>query len=150
MSSQHATWVIVANTNICQIYLYYKQENQLILLKTIQHPENKLRDSDITADKPGRYKSSGPSRGTFSQETDPKEIKIDQFSREIARELDVGRSKNSYHKLIIIAPPHMKGMMLHHMDKHVKNLITHEIEKDVVHLKDEELLPFLKEHTRVI
>jgi len=146
--NQNSIWVVTTDSNTCRIYNYSKKPAQLTLLKEIKHPENKLRDIDLTSGKPGRYKSSGSAHGAYSQPTDPKEIKIEDFSREIAAELDHGRTTLAYKKLIVIAPPHMNGLISQHINKHVKELIAHNFEKDLVHLHDHELLIFLKDHTR--
>lgn len=147
-SNQRSTWVVSTDSNTCRIYNYSKKANQLNLFKEMQHPENKLRDIEITSGKPGHYKASSSSRGTYEQPTDPKEIQIEKFSREIAKELDQGRNNHAYEKLVIIAPPHMNGLLQQHINKHVKDLVSHNIEKDVSHLADHELLNFLHEHTR--
>lgn len=144
---QILTWVVNTNTNLCHIYHYDRGAAQLKLVKTIEHPENKLRDIELTSDKPGHYKDSGASHGTFSQPTDPKEIKIDQFSREIAKELEAGRTHHLYRDIILIAPPQMNGSIQHHLNKHVKEFITHIIEKDVLFLKEQELLNLI--HTNM-
>lgn len=147
-SNQSLTWVINTDSNTCRIYTYNKKTHQLALIKEIQHPENKLRDIDLTADKPGHYRTDGSAHGAYSQPSDPKEIKIADFSREIAKELDHGRNTHAFSKLIMIAPPHMNGLLFQHINKHVKELVTHNIEKDMLHLADHELLNFLTEHTR--
>ena len=144
--NQHATWVLISNSNACRIYHYIKKSNQLTLLKEIEHPENRLRDIELTSDKPGHYKGSGASHGAYSQQTDPKEIKIDDFARDLAKELDHGRNKNAYERLIVIAPPHMNGLLFQHVNQHVKELVSHRIEKDVFHLSERELLDFLHLH----
>jgi protein required for attachment to host cells len=148
MSSNHSVWVVATDSATCRIYQYSKKPSQLTLLKELNHPENKLRDIDLTSDKPGHYKSSNATHGAYSQPTDPKEVKIDDFSREIARELDQGRNNHAYHNLIIIAPPHMNGLLSQHINKHVKELVTHNIDKNVAQLPDHELLNFLQTHTR--
>lgn len=147
-SNHHMTWVLTTDSNTCRIFHYIKKANQLTLLKEILHPENKLRDIELTSDKPGHYKSSNSTHGSYSQPTDPKEVKIEVFSREIAKELDHGRNTNAYETLIVIAPPHMNGLIFQHVNKHVKNLVTHNIEKDVVNLPIHELLSFLRMHTK--
>ena len=64
-------------SNTCRIYQYSKKPTQLTLLKELKHPENKLKDIDLTSDKPGHYKSSSATHGAYSQPSDPKEIKIE-------------------------------------------------------------------------
>lgn len=141
-----STWVVLADTNSCRIYDYRRRPEHLLLVKEITHPENKLRDVDLISDKPGRYVAGDLAHGAYSQASDPKEIHIDNFSREIAKALDHGRATNAYRELIVISAPHMNGLLFQHVNKHVKDLVAHVIEKDVVYLKDRELLDFLEDH----
>lgn len=142
------TWVVIADSNICRIYHYSKKLNQLDLIKEINHPENKERDIDLTSDKPGHYQTGGSARGAYSQPMDPKEIKIDDYSREIAKELEHGRDTNAYEKLIVISLPHEEGLLFRHLNNHVKNLVTHNIKKNVLHLSHSDLLDFLHKNTQ--
>lgn len=149
MPSNHcSTWVLVTDSTTCKLYHYTDTPKQLTLIQEINHPENRLKDIELTSDKPGHYKSGGAGRGAFSQQTDPKEIKIEDFARAIDKILDHGRKINSYEKLIIIAPPHMNGLLIQHINKHVKDLITHNIKKDIMHLSGRELQNFVHEHTQ--
>jgi len=145
---QQATWALILNSGICRIYKLSKKPYQLTLLKEIVHPESRLRDIELTSDKPGHYKAGDGAHGAFSQQSDPKEIQIDDFSRQIAEALDHGRTIQSYNKLIVVAPPHMDGLLFQHMNKHVKDLITHNIKNDVLHLTEHELSDFLQQHTK--
>jgi protein required for attachment to host cells len=140
-------WVVIFNSIECRIYNYKKQE-ELRLLKEIQHPENKLRDIELTSDKPGHYKTNLATRGTYVQRTDPKEIKIEEFVREIAKELEHGRGKNFYENLILISPPHVGGLLSQHLNKHVKELVRNNIHKDIISLPDQELINFLHTYAK--
>lgn len=136
--NQHMKWLVIFDSTICRIYNYDK--NQIILIKEVQHPENKLKDIDITTDKPGRYQSKDYAHGAYSQKSDPKEIKIENFSREIANILEHGRSTHSYEKLILVASPHMNGLLLKHLNKQVHDLIALNIQKDLIHIAENKLL----------
>lgn len=155
-ANSHITWVVVADTTRCRIYEHKKNPEELNLIKDLEHPQNKLKDFDLTADKPGRYKANSAGQGsyaahgTYEQRTDPKEIKIADFARDISKELDYGRNVHAYAKIIIITPSHMSGLLFHHFNKHVKGLVTHNIEKNVLHLNDQDLLKFIYNHTRYV
>lgn len=140
-------WVVSSDTNTCRIYQYNKPF-QLTLIKELKHPENKLKTSDLISDRPGHYQTSGPTRGVYTQSTDPKDVMIDNFSREIAKELDHGRNDHAYKNLIIIASPHMNGLLFQHFNKHVKESVINRIHKDLLHLSEQELLDFLKTHAQ--
>ena len=146
---EHMIWVTTANSNTCRIYHFDKHPAKLTLLKEISHPENKLKKAEFfTSDKPGRYQADPSAHGTYSQRTDPKEVEIDHFAREIAEELNRGRNAQEYKKLIIVTAPHMQGLIFQHLDKHVQELIVNDIQKDVMHLAQHDLLDFLKTHAQ--
>lgn len=140
------TWIVVTNSNRCRFYLFDSHKKILTFLKELSHPENRHKSGDyFTSDKPGRYHSASTARGSYEPRTDPKESGVQHFSHEIANDLDHARTRNEYEKLILIAPPHMMGLLLEQCNKHVKQLIINEIKKDIVHYTDHELLTFLKD-----
>lgn len=143
-------WIVTANSNLCRIYHCDKSLEPLSLVKEINHPENKLKAGDsLTSDRPGHYQTAGSGGGAYSPRTDPKDVEVDNFFREVSLELNHGRTLNSYDKLIIITPSHMNGILFAHLDRHVKALVTHEIQKDVMHLSLLELLDFLRLHLKI-
>ncbi|KTD59569.1 hypothetical protein Lsan_2160 [Legionella santicrucis] len=139
---QH-TWIITADTTSCRIYASKAKPHDLTLVKEMVHPQGKLKDIDLTSSKAGRTE-----QGTYTQQSDPKEIEIDSFARTIADELDDGRNIHAYEKLIVVAPPHMNGLLFHHTNKHVNNLVSHNIKSDVMHFSKQELSDFLDKHLR--
>ncbi len=142
-------WVISANSVACRIFHYEKTPPKLTLLKEIDHPENRLKKEDfLTSDKPGHYKSSASNRGAYSPKTDPKEVEIDNFARQIAKELNLGRNKNAYDKLIIVTDPRMNGLIFQHLDKHIKPFVSNNIHKDLQNFSEHEILNFLKVNTQ--
>jgi len=140
--------VVNTNSNDCKIYHYDKHPARLTLIREINHPDNKLRNIDLTADKEGHYKANQSARGAYSPHTNAKEVEINNFSREIADDLNQRRNANGFEKLILIASPHMYGLISHHLNKHVMNLITNHIQKDLMYMKEHELLDFLKKNTQ--
>ncbi|WP_019216024.1 host attachment protein [Legionella tunisiensis] len=147
MKSQQLTWLVVFDSTICRLYEYSK--NNLVLVKQIEHSENKLKDIDITSDKPGRYQSSAHAHGTYSQESDPKEIQIERFSKEITKMLEHGNSVNAYEKLILVSSPHMHGLLLKNLNKQVEKLIAHVISKDLVHFSEADLLNYVNNELKL-
>lgn len=141
-------WVVTSNSVKCRIYQYEKHPQKLTLINEISHPENRLRKEEfLTSDKPGHYKSSASNRGAFEPRTDPKEVEVDNFSRQIAKELEQGRNNHSYTRLILICTPYMNGLLSKHVSKHVKEMVLNEIQKDLQNYNEKELLEFLKTHT---
>lgn len=143
------TWIVTADSASCRIYSYDKNHSKLQLLKELQHPESRLKAGDsLTTDRPGHYQKSKSARGAYSPHMDAKEVELNDFTREIADELDAGRNNHSYEKLILISSPHMHGLLLQHLNNHVKNLVVNNIQKDLQHYSEHELIDFLKTHAQ--
>lgn len=138
-------WIVTANTNNCRIYEHHN--NALNLLKEINYPENKLKESEIGSDKPGRYNSSNSmGGGVYAPHTEIEDIQDNDFAREIAIELNEARNKNSYKELVIVMPAQIEGLFSKHLNKNVKDLIKLTIQKNIMHLSEKELLGYLDEH----
>jgi protein required for attachment to host cells len=136
-------WIITANSNDCKIY---KQlSDQLLLIKEISHPENKLKSHDLGTDRPGHYQTGASAHGAYSPHHDKQETNIDNFAREIAHVLNDARNQNEYNELITIMPAHMDGLLIQHLNKHVQQAITQTIQKNIMHLSTDELLTLIKE-----
>lgn len=135
-------WIITANTNHSRIYAY--QANELTLIKEIDHPENKLKSSQLGTDKPGRYQSNDSNRGAFSPHTELNKIQLDDFAREMAMCLDEARNQNDYDELVVVMPAQIEGLFAKHLDKNVKNLITNTFQKNIMNLSAKELLDFIR------
>lgn len=138
--------VITANSNHCCIYDYHHKMKQLTLVKEIDHPENRLKMSELVSDRSGHYNTSHTNRGAYGQTTNTTTVHIDNFAREVARELEKERNHHDYTELVLIMPPDMEGMLLHHLNKHVKALIKQNIQKNVMNVHPHELLTYLNEH----
>lgn len=140
------TWLLIFDAAQMRIYDYDKREkNYIPLIKEIQRPENKLRDFDITSDKPGRFRAKGTGISAYEQESDPKRVNFERFAQEINKVLVKCLNSNNYEKLIIVAAPRMLGLLLQNIDKQVKKTIIHQIEKNVVQFPDKKLMGYVKE-----
>lgn len=135
-------WIVAANTNHCSIYTY--QKNGLDLVKEMDHPENKMANRDLVTDKPGRYQS-GTNQGAYTSATEPDDVNVEKFAREIATELDNAKNQNKYNELIVVMPAQMEGLVSKHLNKNVKELIALTLHKNMMHLNDNELLNYVKE-----
>ena len=133
------TWVLITDTNSARIYQRSGSRSKLERVKEFSHPENRLKDSEFCSDRLGRYKGNDVGHGAFSPDSDPKEVKIDQFAAELADSLNQGRNNNAFEALIVVAPPRMNGLLFKHLNKHVVDLVEHRIEKDWVRCPDSEL-----------
>lgn len=140
-------WVAVTNSSSCTIYQYDKKSKKLNIINELVHPASRLKGSDLVSDKPGHYGTSGLARGAYSSHVAPKEHEIENFSKEISQILNEGRKTNEYEKLIVVASPHMNGLVYEQLDKQTQES-TDTINKDYTHLKPNEIFDKLKEETQ--
>lgn len=138
--------IIAANSNHCCIYDYHDQKKQLKLIKEIDHPENKLRDSELLTDRAGHYNNTRTNGGSFSPARDAVLINIDNFARQLAIELDKERNRHDYTELVLIMAPQMEGLVCHHLNKNIKPLIKHNIQKNLMHCTERELLRYINQY----
>ncbi|MGQ3888077.1 host attachment protein [Legionella sp. CNM-1927-20] len=137
-------WIILANTNQCRIY-YYDKKSDIRLYKEISHPENKLKNQDLDADKPGRYFIDGGSgRGAFEEKNSSIEYNIDRFAHEIAQELEQADNHNQYEAVKLVMPAQLYGLVHQYLSNKIQNKVKQVIQKNIMNLPEHELADYLK------
>lgn len=140
------TWVVMANTNSCNIYQWNKKDKELTLIKSLQDDEARQKNTEVNADRAGNFRTSAPGQGIYTQETDPKDVRIDKFAKEVADTLEHGRTKNLFSSLVMIMPAQMAGHLNKHSNGNLEKCISHHFPKNIMNLKEHEIKTFLIEH----
>ncbi len=134
------TWVVVAESSRARFFLARTPRYDLEELAALSHAEGRLKDRDVRSDSPGRsFDSGGQGRHAMSEETSIKTQEQMAFAREIADLLDQGRSKGSYERLIICAPPEFLGCLRKTLPQTTKDLVDKAINKNLVRLSAQEI-----------
>lgn len=141
-------WVINVNSNQGNVYEYTKHPADLRLIKTYDAPQTKLKNSELTTDRPGHYQGGESARGAYEPRLDAKEIEIENFLRHIGKAINKDRNENQFTQLILIAPASVMGQLNKFLDKQVITLMSHQFQKDLLKYTEAELLAFLKENTQ--
>lgn len=85
--------------------------------------------AELGDDQPGRnFQSGGKARGAY-ETTDLHQKAEDEFALEMA-ELLIFHMKDDDRKAILIAPPHVLGLMRKHLPDDIKQRLLAEIDKD--------------------
>ena len=124
------TWILVANASTAHLYANHGPKKGLKKLKEFEHTASRDKGSDLASDRPGHYNGHGNSHGSFMPATDPKQNEARHFALELAKELDHGRTANSYQRLILVASAPFMGLINGNLDSHVKTLVSDSFEKD--------------------
>lgn len=136
-------WLVIANSSIARIF---KIEKRHILheVKTLEHPESRLRNSDLVSDKPGRdFESFGTARHAMEPKTLPKKLEFAIFARLIAEFLEDARNQGEYETLYLAASPALLGLLRQSLNPNVSKLIKGEVDKDLTLLPPQEILSHL-------
>ena len=139
-------WVVVADSVRCRLYEKEKVGSDLCEKKAWVHPIGRQNDSDMVSDRSGSAQGSvGQGRHAMQQKTDPKEHERDVFAHEICQKLEKARSRGSFDKLVLVAPPAFLGKMRGEMSDELRRLVVAEVNKDLTHCSTTELEQYIKQ-----
>ena len=126
------TWVLVAHRGGARLFENKGPGKGLNLLHDIPHPEGRLKNKDIGADKPGRsFDSRGQSRHSLSSEQEPTAHVAEQFAKPLSTLLDDGRNQQRYSKLVLVAEPRFLGSLRAALSSPTAAMVTASLGKDL-------------------
>lgn len=126
------TWILVAHRSGARLFENRGPGKGLNLIFDISHPEGRLKNKDIGADKPGRsFDSRGHGRHALSSEQEPTAHLAEQFAKQLSTMLDDGRNQQRYTKLVLVAEPRFLGNLRAALSATTAALITATIGKDL-------------------
>jgi protein required for attachment to host cells len=129
------TWIVVANASQARLFENDGPKKGLRLVKEMDHPESREKAANLVSDRVGNFQGSG----SYAQPTDPKHHEMDRFALEIANELEGGRVKNAFARLVLVVSSPFIGRINQHLTAQVKNKVSETIEKDYTKLAVKEL-----------
>ncbi len=128
---KQVTWVIVANSSRATIYQLGKFP-KISEVKSFDHQESRLKDSEITTSAPGRgFQSGGVTRHAYESKTDPKEVEIEKFARIISDYLSSSFNKGEFSRFYLIANPTFLGLLRKYIHPKVHATVVAELPKDM-------------------
>ena len=126
------TWILVAHRGGARLFESRGPGKGLNLLHDIPHPEDRLKNKDIGADKPGRsFDSRGQSRHSLATEQEPTAHVAEQFAKHLSSLLDDGRNQQRYAKLVLVAEPRFLGSLRAALSSPTAALVTATLGKDL-------------------
>lgn len=125
------TMALVANASRAR--LYHVVSDGIAPLDTFEHPESRLKEAELGADRPGRMHDEGPSgqRTAFDPTTALHEVELTVFARELAGYVERRlASQSDALDLVICAPPKFLGLLRDHLGpasgRHLRESIAHD------------------------
>ncbi len=143
------TWLLVGNASRARLFETQARPKTLTLIKEFLHPPSREKGDELASDRSGHYQAEavgmeGTTHGAFNEAVTPKEYEHTRFAMELAKELNTGRTKNSFNNLMIVASPHFHGLLNQHMNSHVSKMVSTHLNKDYTDLEEKELIKRLR------
>lgn len=124
-------WILVANSWRATLYMSDPKLTRLDEVRTLTHPESRLKNREINTDAHGRNVNAGTSTGhNYSSEQDPHDHEAEVFAKELAQALRLARNDGSFDSLILVAPPKFLGHLRQHLDADTGRMVSESIAHD--------------------
>jgi protein required for attachment to host cells len=117
----------------------------LSLVEQMQHPEGRMKNSELDSDRPGQAFSrvgQGGGHPMVPVERSHERAAAD-FAREVAEQLRKHRNDNRFDELLLVAEPGFLGMLQSALDNVTAASVTSTVKKDLAHVKVRDLGPHL-------
>ena len=125
-----AIWILVSDASRATLYSTEKQGDDWVVVGMYQHPESRLKNSELSPTAPGHAaKSKGGARHTtLEPDTSPKEAEAEHFAKQLATVLSEGTNAHQFDGLVLVAPAHFLGLMRQRLcsetEKHLRKIVS--------------------------
>lgn len=144
------TWILVAHDAGARLYGNAGAGKGLDSVLEIDHPEGRLKDQDINADKPGKQKGvDGSHHGVDTGGESPTEHAHALWAQHLADMLGKGLGSGKCAAIVLVAPPRLLGLIRKALNGETAKAITATLDKDLAHAKDAEVADQLKDVIRL-
>src|SRR3982074_880704 len=123
------TWILLADAASARLYTSGERPGDWTLLRELQHPEGRMRPSELLSDKPGRVKQSTGSRAALEPPTPRQKVEGERVARELAQVLAEGVVSGSCERLVLVTPPAFLGVLRDKLPPRVAARVSDVIEK---------------------
>jgi len=136
-------WYVVASRTRTRIYQHTGPTTGLDLIETLENPDGRVRGREMHRHKLG----AGVARGKAGQErtyslesaSDPHELVAVQFAKKIASFLDKKVQKKAFDQVVLVAEPHVLGLIKKELTTKTVDSLGRSIRKDLNKISDTQL-----------
>lgn len=127
------TWVLVADSARARIFEWTSLSGPLIELRDFANPQGRLKEGELTSDRPGvAFSSKGHSSGHPMQAGQSASRAVsDQFARTLVAELKAGLDAKKCERLVLVMPPTFLGQLRPHLDHRLEKAVAASLDLDL-------------------
>lgn len=136
------TWILVSDASHAKLFATELPEQPWSVIAEFTNPAAHKTSKDLSPTEPGKSRQSGSpkSRHTaFEPSIAPKEAETVHFVQQLRDYLDRATASNKFDRLLLVAPPHLLGLLHEKLDKQTAHRLMGTVDKDLVMLDNREI-----------
>lgn len=158
-------WIMVAHRSDARLFKSSGRPGDMHMIREFDYPEGRRQNREIDTDAKGSRFSTSAGRGNSTAHgggnpskqmkhgLDPQmeaaEHLSDIFAKELAMILRVGRTKNEYDEIILVAEPGFLGKIRKFLDKETSRMVSATLNKNLTAFSLPQQVLQLKEFIRI-
>ena len=128
-------WILLANAAIARLFRRDPPADALIPLETLEHPQSRLKGSQLSGERPGHEATDHSSGGNrYEPREDVRRKEHRHFAKEVAERLNAGLLKNEYGALRIFASDPFLGELKAQLSPAVTKQVRAAVDLDMTSL----------------
>lgn len=124
-------WILVADSAHARILATTARTAMPTEVTRLEHPEGRLKESELVSDQPGRSRENR-AQGYAMQEASATVHEESVFAGEIVQTLDKARQEGRFHSLILVASPHLLGVIRQKLHGPLEKSVIQSVDKNLV------------------
>lgn len=144
----HELWVLSADTHKARVFTAsLPGGKRFVEIRSFVEPDTVLPERDIVSDSPGHHQGGTQGHPKLPR-TSAHEKRIQAFARDVVHFLEEEHKKGEFHKLGIVAAPHMLGELRLKLSNELQKNLFFEIDKNLTRLSPHEMRKHLAEQLK--
>jgi protein required for attachment to host cells len=128
------TWYVIANRAGARIVQRVGYE-PVTLFEEIDHQRGRLKSSELDTDRAGSaFESGRPGVHAMNTHESAHDRVAADFTRDLARGLSAARTDRSFDRLVLVAEPHLLGMLRRALDVPTASRVAWTLNRDFTHV----------------
>jgi len=132
------TWILVSDASRARLFTTELREHDWKLVEEFDHPEGRETSSEIRPTSPPGKSQQGATAGAhhtaFQPRTTPKEAEAERFAHLLDEYLNNAVQQAAFDHLVLVAPPHMLGVLREKLKNPVASRLRTTVNKDLAML----------------
>lgn len=134
------SWILIADRSGARLFEQAHQRAPLVLETTFEHPEGRLKEGEIHADRSGRvHDRMGDQRHGVAREKSAVNDLTEGFVGELADYLRKVRHAQEFQQLVLVADPKLLGRLGEALDPATAALVMGTLPKDLQDIREHDL-----------